>query len=137
MLDPAASRRITANFAIVYPSLPWGRVEPSILCQFNRRGKFHPQSTCWNATRFLDFACAGLAWGLQSKALAQSHIDADLLVELAPEHSGRSAILDSTPSSCTSPAGHDRRREECRQTAPLTGSKVKKKTDRNQERKIR
>lgn len=31
MLDPAASRRITANLAVVYPSLPCGRVEPSIV----------------------------------------------------------------------------------------------------------
>lgn len=33
---------------------------------------------------FLDLACAGLAWGLQPKALAQPHIDAGNLVELVP-----------------------------------------------------
>jgi LysR family transcriptional regulator (chromosome initiation inhibitor) len=34
---------------------------------------------------FLDLALAGLAWGLQPRALAQPHIDAGSLVELASE----------------------------------------------------
>ena len=35
---------------------------------------------------FLDLALAGLAWGLQPRALAQAHIESGRLIDLAPDH---------------------------------------------------
>lgn len=83
MLDPAASRRITANLAVVYPSLPCGRVEPSIVPV--RQAWQIPSAVylleCDQISRFrLRWSCLGAS----IEPLAQSHIDAGLLVELAP-----------------------------------------------------
>jgi hypothetical protein len=51
LVTPPASRRIIATVAVAYPSLSCGKLEPSILSQVDRLGKFHPPSACWDATR--------------------------------------------------------------------------------------
>lgn len=136
MLDPAASRRITANLAVVYPSLTCGRVEPSIVpvrqtwqipsaVYLLECGQISRFRLCWSCLGASIEAFGAIAYRRRSFGRIGTG-----------KHNGRSAILDSTPSPCPSPAGYDRRCEECRQTAPLTRGKVKKDTERNQKQKF-